>query len=480
MERAPIAEPKPIMRLGRDEYVGLHRRYATVLGGSSSQVTTAREDDDQLSQIRKQLSTLFEGMMKTLYDEQGAQFRIEILSTPEVQDFIGAHAAALDSSFAKVSMSDAMRSRLQRSDYIFSGIKTFHELNEAFPSLVDENGNRKPFERFLDDVRKIDRTYNQNYLRSEYNFCQASAEMAAKWEQFAEDGDRYNLQYRTANDGKVRPEHAALHGVTLPITDPFWETYYPPNGWNCRCTVVQVRKSKYPQTPHDEAMQLGELATGDDKKGFFHFNPGIQQKTFPDYNPYTIKRCRDCDIAKGKANLAKPMDNELCTACKLVRECWRNKKNDKKETFIACPTEKGKLRVSSLHGKNEKKENVRVGSFLANKHGYEIDLIANPSDKKSPDSYNKTLGVYQEYKVSKAPTKNSIDSLIRAAAKQADHIVLMADSETPLGILADAIKSRVRRTKVESLTLIVGDKDVIYTRSQMVSNDFKIRQADLK
>lgn len=30
-----------------------------------------------------------------------------------------------------------------------------------------------------------------------------------------EDGDRYNLQYRTANDGKVRPEHAAMHGITL-------------------------------------------------------------------------------------------------------------------------------------------------------------------------------------------------------------------------------------------------------------------------
>ena len=30
-----------------------------------------------------------------------------------------------------------------------------------------------------------------------------------------EDGDRYNLQYRTANDGKVRPEHVAMHGITF-------------------------------------------------------------------------------------------------------------------------------------------------------------------------------------------------------------------------------------------------------------------------
>ena len=258
-------------------------------------------------------------MMQTLYKVEGAQFRIEIVEKPKIQNFIKAHAEVLDASFEKVEMSDTMRKRLQRSDYIFSGIKTFHELKEAFPSLLDENGNRKPFEQFLNDVQKIDNTYNRNYLRAEYNFVQASAQMAAKWEGFRQDGDRYNLQYRTAGDNHVRPEHAALDRVTLPITDTFWESYYPPNGWNCRCTVVQVRKSKYPTTPHDEAMDLGEEATEKDTKGIFRFNPGIEQKSVPDYNPYTIRRCRDCDLAKGNVKLSFVPDNELCAACRLIR-----------------------------------------------------------------------------------------------------------------------------------------------------------------
>ena len=59
-------------------------------------------------------------------------------------------------------MSVKMRERLTRSNYIFSGIKTFHELNEAFPSMLDENGNKKPFECFLNDVQKINDTYNAN------------------------------------------------------------------------------------------------------------------------------------------------------------------------------------------------------------------------------------------------------------------------------------------------------------------------------
>lgn len=269
------------------------------------------------------ISKGFKDAMKALFHQKGSSFSIDIMADENVQSLIEAHTSVLDRNLQRLEMSDLMRQRLTRSNYIFSGLKTFHELNEAFPSLLDENGNKKPFEHFLNDVRKIDETYNANYLRAEYNFVQASAEMAAKWEGFMEDGDHYYLQYRTQHDDKVRPEHASLDRVTLPPSDSFWESYYPPNGWNCRCTVVQVLKRKYEPTPHDEAMSLGEDALQTDKKGIFRFNSGKEQKTVPDYNPYTIKRCRDCDIAKGKLDLdRKPVaDNELCAACRLVHKC---------------------------------------------------------------------------------------------------------------------------------------------------------------
>lgn len=274
----------------------------------------------------------FDRMMKVLFRQEGASLEIGILASEEAQDFIETHSSVLNGSFRQVEMSEAMRKRLERSNYVFSGLKTFHELNEAFPSLLDENGNRKTFERFLNDVRKIDETYNSNYLRAEFNFVQASAEMAAKWERFMQDGDRYYLQYRTAGDAKVRPTHAEMAGITLPASDPFWEEFYPPNGWGCRCSVVQVRKSKYPATDHEEAMARGESALELDKKGMFRFNAGMEQKTMPDYNPYTIKRCKDCDIAKGKLKLAFVPDNELCAACKLLQKCVGGK--DKSQRAI--------------------------------------------------------------------------------------------------------------------------------------------------
>ncbi len=420
--------------------------------------------------------------MLALFQEKGAMLRVQILQEPAAQDFIEAHTQVLDSAMQHTPLSEGMRRRLSRSNYIFSGIKTFHELNEAFPSLVNKDGSRKPFEQFYNDVRKIDQTYNRNYLRAEYNFIQASAEMAAKWERFQQDGDRYDLQYRTANDGKVRPEHAELHGVTLPPSDPFWESYYPPNGWNCRCTVVQVRKGKFPTTPHDEAMERGEVALKRDKKGMFRFNPGIERKSVPDYNPYTIRRCKDCDIAQGKFKAAKTIvDSELCDACVLVRSCWKSHKDSEPETFTSCETKNGSLKVSSKHGSNEKKENVRIGTYLAEKHGYDITLLARSNDAPSADSFNATLNTNQEYKVNTSATQSSIDGLLRKGAKQAPSIVLVVESGISLDDLSETMNDRVHRSNsIQSVTVVIGNKDHTYTREDILKGGFKIQQADLE
>ena len=476
MEQVPIAKPKPMFRLGKDEYLGLHERYARILAeGSFPAATFAREDelscqreqielaqdlpsaaDNRLSQIRQQLTSLFKGMMKALFKEKGSSLRIDILAEQPAQDFISAHAEALDASFSQVPMSDVMRSRLQRSDYIFSGIKTFHELNEAFPSLLDSNGNRKPFEQFLNDVQKIDQTYNQNYLRAEYNFVQASATMAAKWEEFQEDGDRYNLQYRTANDDRVRPEHAALDRVTLPMSDPFWAEYYPPNGWNCRCTVVQVRKSKYPETPHDEAMSLGEQATGNDSKGIFHFNAGKEQKTVPDYNPYTIRRCRDCDIAKGKATLAFVPENELCDACRLLHGHFEQMGEKRQEG-------NGTVTIHRLINRNDSDFNKlnEIATFFAREQGAEViltpkmsrppkfqyeciygSLVGTKYERKCPDLCINGIWYEHEGFTSDKP-KTAFRNMLNHGLKQSNRLII----DKPY--LTDAYMKRVIRQRIK-------------------------------
>lgn len=275
----------------------------------------------------------FSDLMKFVYKQKG--ITPELLRKAEAMAFTDVTASALneavDAGITQAKPSAIMIRQLKESNYVFSGFKTFHEMKETFPLLVDENGNRKPFEQFLKEVQTVNEKYNAHYLRAEYNFAVTSSEMAAKWEQFEEDGDRYDLQYRTVGDDRVRESHRKLDGVTLPPSSKFWDEYFPPNGWRCRCTVVQVRKGKYDTSDEHRAMEDGNQATSGKHEEMMRFNPGKRAACFPAYNPYTISKCTTCP--KGSMKLAADIpSNELCSACKVIREM---KKEDARTARIA-------------------------------------------------------------------------------------------------------------------------------------------------
>ena len=81
------------------------------------------------------------------------------------------------------------------------------------------------------------------------------------------------------------------------------------------------------------------------------------------------------------------------------------------------PTENGKIYVHPDHGESELAENLEFARWRAEQFGEEVILLPNPQNIKSPDSYNITRGVQEEYKRSSTPTKNSIDRLIRDGSK---------------------------------------------------------------
>lgn len=449
------------------------------MGGNTLLLAAAGTKIDEKE--RKRLSEAFRKMMSTLYKEEGALLRMELLGEPEVTEFIDTHASILDSPLKQTEMSDTMREHLRRSNWMFSGLKTFHELNEAFPSLIDGNGNKKPFERFLNDVRKIDDTYNKNYLRAEYNFAGAAAQMAERWEEAAKDDEEIYLQYRTAHDGKVRPEHAELHGITLPMSDKFWDEYYPPNGWNCRCSVEKVLRFKSEPTPHEEAMKRAEKVFRKDKKGMFKFNPGKEQRTFPAYNPYTISKCHTCD--KSNLSLAKGdsiPQNQLCAACRELRNI--------SDSYTIYPTENGRVRILADCDKNEMGENTKIASYFANKYGHQIDLLPRKDGAKSADTFNISLDCKQEYKVCSKASVNAIDMAIKKGKKQANSIVIGLNTKMPFGDLKEAIVDRVQRSSsITDITIILKDDnferymaDRTYTREEILSDNFKIRREDFK
>ena len=64
---------------------------------------------------------------------------------------------------------------------------------------------------------------------------------AGRFKFFAENAEnRPYLQYRAVLDNRVRPEHAALNGLTAPVGDAIWLTHSPVLGFNCRCRLVAL------------------------------------------------------------------------------------------------------------------------------------------------------------------------------------------------------------------------------------------------
>ncbi|GEO82280.1 PBECR2 nuclease fold domain-containing protein [Pararhodospirillum oryzae] len=88
------------------------------------------------------------------------------------------------------------------------------------------------------------------------------AHAAGRWEQIAAQAEReakfgrtLYLRYVAVHDNKTRPDHAAWHGTTLPHDHPWWRTHYPPNGWNCRCSVQSLTErdlARYGLSPTPE------------------------------------------------------------------------------------------------------------------------------------------------------------------------------------------------------------------------------------
>lgn len=123
--------------------------------------------------------------------------------------------------------------KMQQNIYRFSGAKDATMLQNINDKLT-ENGKMKGWNSFKNEVLSLNKTYNINYLQAEWQTSKQAGYMANLWQEYESNSDLYpNLEYRTQGDSKVRPEHQSLNGIIKPINDPFWDKYFPPNGWRC-------------------------------------------------------------------------------------------------------------------------------------------------------------------------------------------------------------------------------------------------------
>ena len=360
---------------------------------------------------------------------------------------------AVEKGYRQVAVkADPFLDMLRHGNAVISAFKTHRMQNDMAARLLDKDGRLKPFRTWMRDVKDIASHYTVRWLRTEYDTAILRAHEAAAWRQARQEADVLpNLRWMPTTSASPDVIHKAFWSMklTLPVNHPFWKKHRPQDRWGCKCSIMQT---------DEPATELKGLEKADRIKPVpgLDNNPADDGMVFGKSHPYITKAYPGAE--------------------KAVRKLLGDEAD-----YTIIPTKKGVLRIHSGHGKKERDENIRIGKYLVEKYGYEIDLVDNPSEKKSADSYNKTLGLTQEYKVNSTPTKGSIDNLLRDAKKQADDIVLWIDSDISWGDLTAALRSRVRRSEnIKTVTIIKNNHDISLSREDILNDSFKIRPTDLK
>ncbi len=160
--------------------------------------------------------------------------------------------------------------------FAISGIAKGDELSTVFDSLQAAIENGISFGDFKKDCADIfarrgwtgKREWRvQNIFRTNIQ----TAYNSGRYKQQKELEETFPfLQYNAVNDRRTRPTHAALHGMIFPINHPFWDIWYPLNGYRCRCSTLSLTKAQIKrrglkvetEDPTDSPVEIANPVTG--------------------------------------------------------------------------------------------------------------------------------------------------------------------------------------------------------------------------
>ena len=211
---------------------------------------------------------------------------------------------------------------VKHANKVFAAFKT-HAMGKSMASkLLDDNGNLKPFDKWMKDVSSISSHHVGSWLKTEYNTAVLRAHNAADWRSFIENKDIMpNLRWMPTTS----PDAEAVHRgywekkLTLPVEHPFWNKHHPGDRWNCKCSLESTDD---PASPDDV---LDDLPIEPAQRGLEN-NPGKDGKIFNDTHPYFPKNCNQCSFYKNRGfkNKVKTWfsnQEKDCFNCPFFKDC---------------------------------------------------------------------------------------------------------------------------------------------------------------
>jgi len=117
----------------------------------------------------------------------------------------------------------------------------------------------------------------ETMVRTQTAIAYAAGEDNADKDPFV-DEILWGYEYVTVGDDRVRPNHVAMEGITLPKDDPFWDSNSPPNGFNCRCVRVRVFVDDEISRVEANAVDVDGVIVSPQADPGFEFNAGQLQR----------------------------------------------------------------------------------------------------------------------------------------------------------------------------------------------------------
>ena len=148
------------------------------------------------------------------------------------------------------------------------------------------------------------------------------------------------VMYSAIMDNRTRPTHKALHGKVMEKSDPAWSSISPPNGYNCRCTIVELTQGQidrygYKVTKSDGKLstQVVELPNGKEaQRTLFELDNGAVFKTDVGFNH--APKILPMQTLFDKAILAEPKFASRVVSQALAQPRIKTQVNQEVKTWV--------------------------------------------------------------------------------------------------------------------------------------------------
>lgn len=151
------------------------------------------------------------------------------------------HAYAF--TVAKAASLDILRDIRAEVDKALADGTTFADFQKNLRPVLQKKGwwgRKEELDPKTGEIKEV-QLGSARRLKTIYDTNIRSAHSAGQWERIQRVKERRPyLRYIAVLDERTRTSHRQWHDVIKPVDDPFWEKFYPPNGWGCRCSVQQL------------------------------------------------------------------------------------------------------------------------------------------------------------------------------------------------------------------------------------------------